>query len=53
MNFSILVFTSRPVDGIVFFFTEDLKAFLIKARALVVRQHSPSKEFCILTCNDM
>lgn len=45
INFSILIFTSRPIDGIVYLFSEDLKTFLIKARALVVHQHSSTKEF--------
>lgn len=40
MNFNILVFTSRPVHGIVFHFTEDLKVFPVKARALAVYQRS-------------
>lgn len=53
MNFNILVFTSRPVHGIVFHFTEDLKVFPVKAGALAVYQHSLIKEFYILTCNSM
>lgn len=43
MNFNILVFTFRPLHGIVFLFTEEFKVFPIKARALAVYQHSPTK----------